>query len=414
MKKIVTTAGLAALGVVSMQAAPDVGLTPSQTSKPWSLSANLRGFYDDNITTAPNAIAEDSVGIEFSPAISLNLLKDQTYLGLGYEYKLRWFEDRDPDNSDHSHRFSLDLTHDFNENMSVDLGDEFVIAQEPEVLEPTGASRLRSNMDAIRNRAHVNFTTQLSRTYSLMAGYRNDLYNYDQSGAGSFSALLDRVEHRVTANLRSQLRPGTTGILGYQYRVVDYTSDDSLTFGPYLNPEVRNSDSHYVYAGFDQSFTPELLGSLRAGAQFTSYDNVAAGVDDSTTSPYIDANLSYAYAKGSNIAVGLRHERNQTDIAQVGGSLILDQETTSAYASVSHQLTAKLTANFVGMYANSSFGDSLADTADNFWSLGFNMSYQINQYLLAETGYNFDDLDSDLGNRSFDRNRVYLGLKASY
>jgi hypothetical protein len=153
-------------------------------------------------------------------------------LGLGYEYKLRWFEDRDPDNSDHSHRFSLDLTHDFNENMSVDLGDEFVIAQEPEVLEPTGASRLRSNMDAIHNRAHVNFTTQLSRTYSLMAGYRNDLYNYDQSGAGSFSALLDRVEHRVTANLRSQLRPGTTGILGYQYRVVDYTSDDSLTFGP--------------------------------------------------------------------------------------------------------------------------------------------------------------------------------------
>ena len=91
MKKIVTTAGLAALGVVSMQAAPDVGLTPSQTSKPWSLSANLRGFYDDNITTAPNAIAEDSVGIEFSPAISLNLVKDQTYLGLGYEYKLRWF-----------------------------------------------------------------------------------------------------------------------------------------------------------------------------------------------------------------------------------------------------------------------------------------------------------------------------------
>jgi hypothetical protein len=415
MKKIVTTAGLAALGVVSMQAAPDVGLTPSQTSKPWSLSANLRGFYDDNITTAPNAIAEDSVGIEFSPAISLNLVKDQTYLGLGYEYKLRWFEDRDPDNSDHSHRFSLDLTHDFNENMSVDLGDEFVIAQEPEVLEPTGASRLRSNMDAIHNRAHVNFTTQLSRTYSLMAGYRNDLYNYDQSGAGSFSALLDRVEHRVTANLRSQLRPGTTGILGYQYRVVNYTSDDSLMFGPkFRSAEERNSDSQYVYAGFDHSFTPELLASLRAGAQFTSYDNVAAGVDDSTTSPYIDANLSYAYAKGSNIALGLRHERNQTDIAQVGGSLILDQETTSAYASVSHQLTAKLTANFVGMYANSSFGDSLADTSDNFWSLGFNMSYQINQYLLAETGYNFDDLDSDLGNRSFDRNRVYLGLKASY
>jgi hypothetical protein len=415
MKKIVTTAGLAAVGVMSMQAASDAGLTPTQTAKPWSIQANLRGFYDDNITTAPNAIAQDSVGIEFSPAISLNLVKEQTYIGLGYEYKLRWFENRDPDNSDHSHRFNLDLSHDVNEKLNIDVGEEFLIAQEPEVLEPTGATRLRSNMDAIHNRAHINFTTQLSRTYSLMAGYQNDVYNYDQSGPASFSALLDRLEHRITANLRSQIKPETSAILGYQYRIVDYTSDDSLGFGPFIDPDVRNSDSHYVYIGADHNFTPQLVGSIRAGAQFTSYDNALAGSDDSQASPYVDANLSYSYAQGSSIALGVRHERNQTDLAQVGGALVLDQETTSVYASVSHQLTAKLTANLIGMYANSSFGDSLAGSpTDQFFSLGANLNYQINQYLAAETGYNFDDLSSDLGNRSYDRNRVYIGLKANY
>jgi hypothetical protein len=129
----------------------------------------------------------------------------------------------------------------------------------------------------------------------------------------------------------------------------------------------------------------------------------------------VDANLSYTYAEGSNISVGVRHERNQTDLAQVGGSLVLDQETTAVYASIAHQLTAKITANVVGLYADSSFGDSLASNAsDEFVSFGINLGYQLNEHLLAETGYNLDNLSSDLGNRSYDRNRVYIGLKASY
>ena len=61
---------------------------------------------------------------------------------------------------------------------------------------------------------------------------------------------------------------------------------------------------------------------------------------------------------------------------------------------------------------------SLGD--DDYISLGLNANYVINQYLSAELGYNFDDLDSalqdQLGNelRSFSRNRVYIGLRASY
>ena len=49
MKKIVSAAGMAALGVVGLHAAAGDGLTRMETSKPWSLKANLRGFYDDNV-----------------------------------------------------------------------------------------------------------------------------------------------------------------------------------------------------------------------------------------------------------------------------------------------------------------------------------------------------------------------------
>ena len=54
MKKIVSAAGMAALGVVGLHAAAGDGLTRMETSKPWSLKANLRGFYDDNVFTTPD------------------------------------------------------------------------------------------------------------------------------------------------------------------------------------------------------------------------------------------------------------------------------------------------------------------------------------------------------------------------
>ena len=54
MKKIVSAAGMAALGVVGLHAAAGDGLTRTETSKPWSLKANLRGFYDDNVFTTPD------------------------------------------------------------------------------------------------------------------------------------------------------------------------------------------------------------------------------------------------------------------------------------------------------------------------------------------------------------------------
>jgi hypothetical protein len=54
------------------------------------------------------------------------------------------------------------------------------------------------------------------------------------------------------------------------------------------------------------------------------------------------------------------------------------------------------------------------DKSENFFLVGLNLTYEINRFLAAEAGYNYDRLDSDLGFRSFTRNRVYVGLRASY
>jgi len=52
---------------------------------------------------------------------------------------------------------------------------------------------------------------------------------------------------------------------------------------------------------------------------------------------------------------------------------------------------------------------------------GVNMTYEINKFVALEGGYNFDRLDSELSsvhnsgwNRSYTRNRVYIGIRGTY
>ena len=52
MKRIVASVGLVALGASGLRADSDSDLTQNP-NKPWSVSATLRGFYDDNINAAP-------------------------------------------------------------------------------------------------------------------------------------------------------------------------------------------------------------------------------------------------------------------------------------------------------------------------------------------------------------------------
>src|ERR1043165_9146223 len=95
MNKITTTAGIVALSAASLHAAVDaMPAGTQQATKPWSVSSTLRGFYDDNYSTAPKDLRRDSFGFEISPSFSVNLIRDQTAFGLNYVYSYRWYEDR--------------------------------------------------------------------------------------------------------------------------------------------------------------------------------------------------------------------------------------------------------------------------------------------------------------------------------
>ena len=467
MKNIIASTGLVALGIASLQTTTETKADPNPNT-PWSISASLRGFYDDNITTLPDkykvyarvldqktslspdrpnyvwkeveASKQSSYGISISPSVNFNAVREQGEIGLGYTFGLKWYEDRDPDSTDESHTIAAKIAHSVSPTFSFELANNFRIAQEPEiatvgtvrrpinsdnvVVNPeTGSVAIRGDQDYLHNQASFYATQMLSDTYSIYAGYANTIFNFDNE---SFSILLNRMEHTPLVHLKAQLKPNTVGLIGYRFKAVDYSEDEKNLPYSNLKADVRDSDSHYVYAGLDHAFTPTLQGSVRLGAQFTKFvnadENPNSTIDDATN-PFADANLSYGYAEGSHLQIGVKHERNRHDMAfnpnVVAKNPILDQEQTVVYASVNHRVTAKLNASLVGHYLNGTYeggGPTVDGQNDEYWAFGLSLDYAINPYLAAEAGYNFDDYESGIlpQFRSYDRNRVYIGLRASY
>src|SRR6185436_16639658 len=123
MKKFIASAGLAAVGATGLQAAYAPGLSPMETSKPWSIAASVRGFYDDNYNTSPKPLRQDSYGFEISPSAAINLPLEQTYIGAAYVYTMRYFEARPNNKLDHSHELTLKLNHKFSERYKLDFDD---------------------------------------------------------------------------------------------------------------------------------------------------------------------------------------------------------------------------------------------------------------------------------------------------
>jgi hypothetical protein len=432
MKNIITCAGLAAFGVASMSAAYAPGMTSStETTKPWSVAASLRGFYDDNYNTAHGDLApggvrlkRDSFGIEVSPSASLNLFRDQTAFGLSYRYGMRFYEDRPNHRADHSHEANAKISHAFSPQYKVDASDSFVAAQEPEVLRTAGGVfTIPTRVDGsnIRNDAKVGFSAALSERFEATVGYNNVYWDFHDHGhVGSVSSLLDRVEHLVTTTGRFTIVPSTIGVIGYQYGMIDYTSPDALYPGGPAGT-TRDNESHYVFLGVDHTFNPQLNASIRGGVQYTEYTAITPKQD--TVSPYAEAGISYTYTQNSYVSLNIRHSRAATAVlapplaGATGVSAVptLDAESTLAQISVNHQLTGKLNVTgIVGFQYSEFYGGSLNDFSENYLFGGVTLTYDINKFLAAETGYNYDRLDSDQAFRSFTRNRIFVGIRASY
>ncbi|MFM8471331.1 MAG: outer membrane beta-barrel protein [Limisphaerales bacterium] len=417
MNRIIATTGLAALGAVVLQPA----VAQEKDTKPWNVTGTVRSFYDDNYLTLPKGGKRSSYGLELSPSGAYKFSRDQTTLDLSGRYGMRYYEDRKENSADHSFDFSANLEHRLTEKQTLTFLNSFAIAQEPGVLDPVASTFLRTQGNNLRNNAQLKYGwDDIIERWSGEVSYANTYYDYQQDNSssglpGSRSALLDRVEHLFTVAGRYRIfdETATELLLGYSFGVTDSTSKDALDAAGNL-PTSRDSRSHYFFTGVGHKFTPELRVNARVGVQHVEYPNAALAVpafQKSQTSPYVDASGTWDYLPNSSAQLGVRLTRITTDV-----TTSVDAAATTIYSSLNHEFTPDLKGSLLAQYQLSEYRQTVGvrDVSDNIFTTGVNLEWRFHQSVSLEGGYNYDRQDADLPGRSYYRNRLYIGFKASW
>ena len=402
----------------------------------WSVSGTLRGFYDDNYTTASSGPNRGSFGFEVSPQINLNVPLQQTEYGLRYTYGLYYYQEREnlsQNPIDQTHQLDLWVDHAFTERWQAKVQDSFVVGQEPELIDPNTSVTTRTDGNNIRNTGTVSVNTIWTRLFSTAFNYQNSIFDYQNSGAvasqvyfstnnATLAGALNRIDQSVTLDFQWQVAPETIAFFGGSFEWVDYTGNEPIAynttgFGPqFYYSDDRNSRSYYGYVGVQRSMLANLNFTGKVGVQYSDNYNDPSG--GTSLNPYADLSLIYTYLPGCYAQAGFTQTEIATDQISLdpnNGSIAMFTESSTVYGSINHKLTPKLLGTIIGRWQHSVYSQGFYNNqADDYYSLGLNLSYSFTPHFSADAGYNLDHDVSQIPNNGYTRNRVYLGVSAAY
>lgn len=383
----------------------------ASASSPIHVNNRLRIGWDDNVyqVDSPSTSGlskQDSFRIieEIEALVSLNF--ERTYLGLRYRPSLIWYSDRDNSDTDVLHDLDLNFIHNFSPTLSLSLSDTLRASQLPELQDSNYV--VRQDDDNIYNAAIATLSYTLRPETRIDLSGRYIILEYTESDYqdGSGQTVSHDNDNYYTLvgglTLRQQLAGLTTLMVDGRYQSVVY-SDAAKDFN-------RDADSFFGGLGLEQTFSPQLIGSLRGGVEHRVYDN---NIYDDNTQPYAEISLTFMPSPATRITGAASYSIFESDVTSY-----LSQDRFYASLSLAHDFTAKLSFYLSGAYSLNSYDekysmyDGLEDGDENTYLISMRMSYRVNRINWLEAGYQFVMLDSDVTNReSYDRNRVDLGWK---
>ncbi|HTR42769.1 MAG TPA: outer membrane beta-barrel protein [Pseudomonadales bacterium] len=429
MKKILVSAGLAAIGAAGLHAdeyAPDV--TAMDASRVWSVSGTLRGFYDSNYTTTPQS--QYSWGFEVSPSISIIIPLQQTELGLRYTYGLYYYQARENQGAnpiDQTQNVNLWIDHAFTERWEGKVQDVFNYGQEPQ-LSATGGLPYRVQSSYLQNIGTLSLHTEWSALFSTDLSYNNTLLQYEDNQGNisdpSLAGFLNQLDNGAFLNLNYQYLPDLSFLVGYQFTFNQYTAGQQIGYGQtpsdIYNSDSLNNYSQNFYLGGKYNANRNLDANVQIGATYVDNYNLPSFSTQSSTAwyPYANIALTYTYLPGSYAQLGFTEDVGASDTPNPdhsNGSITTYQLTSVVYGTINHKFTPHLTGSVIGRYQYGIYEGGASDGDGQAWySLGLNLSYSLNEYLSLDGGWNYDYVATTSALPGYHRNVTYLGITATY
>jgi hypothetical protein len=369
----------------------------ASTESPIHMNNRLRLGYDDNVYQADSDHnPKDSFRVieEIEALVNLNL--ERTYLGLRYRPSLLWYADREPSSTDFLNDLDLNLTHNFSPSLALSLADTLRAGQLPELQDDNYI--VREDDDNIYNSAIATLSYNfLPETRMDLSGrYITLMYQNDANKNNNYYSLVGGM------TLRQQLASRSTvmGDLRYQ----------TLTYNEANVDANRDADTVFAGLGLEQTFSPQLLGSLRAGMESRAYDDDRY---DDNTSPYGELSMTFLPTPATRITGAASYSISESDVENY-----LSSDRAYLSLSLAHDFTAKWSFYLSSAYsmdayeADYSLDNTIGDADENAVLVSTRLTYRINRINWLEAGWQYVVFDSDVVNReSYSRNRVDLGWK---
>lgn len=372
----------------------DLAVAAPETVQNFQIKNRFRVGWDSNVYEEQKDENESFKIIE-EIELLLNMDMEQSFFGLRYRPTFIWWSDRNPDDTDFHHEFDLVLAHNFTPRLSINAKNALRIAEIPELIER--GTVVRENDDYTYNLADVVLGYRVSEATRVEVGARYTLLRYDND---KVAATDDYDIYASGVTLRHQLQRETAISADVRYEMTDYT-----------DIEERSSDSTFYGLGLEQIFTPNLVGSIRGGAQNKSFDK--DDIDDETN-PFGDISLTYLPSPKTRVTLGAGYSMFEADVYP-----FTSQDRLLSFLTLSHDLTARIQLFLAGSYQLSDYkrDQTLDDPAfpkisgeEEVMQASGRVSYMLNRRNYLELSLQYLDFTSDL-REEFDRTRVELGWR---
>jgi len=223
-------------------------------------------------------------------------------------------------------------------------------------------------------------------------------------GSADNASDNDRTLYNLYNQFRYRASEQTVWTLDYRYS----TTDSSGT--------ASDSKNQFITLGAEHRFSPTSVFAVKAGMQLR---DVADGEDEN--SPFAEAAIRTRMNDQLSIRSFARYSIE--DYGTSFENFTYDNNTTlrvgvSADYMISPDLTLQAGANVILMDMqdgrSSPPGFDVSDAQTDLLNLYLGFSYRVNDVFYLTGSYNWTDSDSDLEDRTYDRNRVSLGLRAEF
>lgn len=365
---------------------------------PFKLTFNIRGGYDDNVTTS-NQLKQGSPFTNTGMTANYDFGDSRTRLNLQVGAGFTYYYDNIRGPSVTSHQYDIDtsvklaVTHKASARLTLSMDAYIAYLSEPDFTIAQGTNQRAGNYFFTEDKFNANYLW--SPRFATTTSYTLGALHYDDTAIGAFE---NRWENTFGNEFRFLLAPTTTLVAEYRFEFVTYQDAN------------RNSQTHFALAGFDHNFDPRLSLSVRGGAEFRDFES-----DGSETGPYFEGTLTYAVAKQTSVSWTNRYGIEEPDVVLSQG-----RNTFRTGLSAKHDFTPKISATLGTYYQHDDYrslsqpGFFVPGLTEQSVDVAFSVRYSITRYFALETGYNYTQILSDIPTREYTRNRFWGGLSVTF